>query len=277
MRHVEEPAQRIGEPVNRPNGCVGESLSRDHCPDQHVLARVQIVAARRRPHERAPELAQRRQRQRVRHGVLLMLRGVGLDGVHHGVDPRRRRDVRGQPASQLRIQQHPVGVERVGHNPLLGRLARRDDGDVCDFRSCPRRGGDQHQRQARPRHLAHAVHVLDRLLRTDERADHLGRVHRAPAPEPDDEVGSEVAHEVRAFQDDILRRVGHHLIEHRDRVACIFQRRDPRIHQAEPSHARIRDNYDALRVETLHMRVQPRGPAAVDADVGDGAEEMGHF
>ena len=99
-------------------------------------------------------------RQRIVVGVL---RGIGLDGMHHGVDAGCRGDLRRQAERQFGSSTAMSGRMTRRRDAALLLVADRDDRDRRDLRAGAGRGRHQHQRQARALGIADAPGVVERL------------------------------------------------------------------------------------------------------------------
>jgi len=141
--------------------------------------------------EIACQQAQRFAGQQVGHRVLLQRAGVGLDGMHHGVDAGSGGHGRRQAEGEIRIQQRQIRQQQRRDHAHLGRLAGGDDGDLRDLGAGA--GGGRHldQRQALALGIADAVDVLQRLggARMRQQRHQLGDVHRAATTEADHQIG----------------------------------------------------------------------------------------
>ena len=104
-------AERIGQSMHRRDRGIGEGLARQGRAEQHRLARAAILSVRAGGDQVAAEQPQSLPRQRIADRVLLDLAGIGLDGMHHRVDARRRRMGRRQADRELGIEQREVGEE----------------------------------------------------------------------------------------------------------------------------------------------------------------------
>ena len=92
---MEMPAERIGERVHSSDRRVGEGHAGKHRAEQHVGAGAAILGRDAGLADVAAKQTQRFARQAVGKDILLVLRGVGLDRVHHRVDAGGSGDVGG--------------------------------------------------------------------------------------------------------------------------------------------------------------------------------------
>ena len=136
----------------------------------------------------AAKQPQRLARQAVGDDVLLVLRGVGLDGVHHRVDAGGGGDGGGKADGQLGVEDRPVGQELRRDDALLLGGAGGDDRDRRDLGAGAGGGRREHQRQPLALDQADAVDVADRLVRAGEHRDELRGVERAAAADRHDAV-----------------------------------------------------------------------------------------
>ncbi len=101
-------AKRVGQCVDRSDRRVGEGLAGEQGAEQHGLAGFAVAAVLHHRIQVAGQQAQGLAGEHVGQRVLLQFAGVGLDGVHHGVDAGGGGDVGGQPEGQVGIQQRQI-------------------------------------------------------------------------------------------------------------------------------------------------------------------------
>ncbi|MOA10429.1 hypothetical protein D3C78_1303180 [compost metagenome] len=152
-------------------------MARECRAEQHGLAGQAILAVFAGCDQVARQQPQGLAGEGIRHRVLSMPAGVGLNGVHHCIDTGGGGDQRWQADGQFGVEDHLVGIQLVGYDAHLGRLACSQNGDVGHLRAGTRRGRDLHQWQARTLDLADAIQLGQRLVGGDQHGGQFGNVH----------------------------------------------------------------------------------------------------
>ena len=111
MWDMKKPAERIGQGVNSGAGRIGKGLPRNHRPDEHIITGVNIfMPIFHRADNCSAKFAQGGKGERVGDRVFKAYRGIGLNRVDHGVNPRRRCNRGRQTQRKLRVEHNAVSV-----------------------------------------------------------------------------------------------------------------------------------------------------------------------
>ena len=109
MGHVVVTSQWISERVHCGNRRIGKSLACQRGAQQHGLSRRDVVGVRQHASLISTQQGQRLPCEHVRHRVLFNLRGIRLNGVHHGIDTGHGRHVSRQAQCQFGIEHRDIG------------------------------------------------------------------------------------------------------------------------------------------------------------------------
>lgn len=91
MRHVKVAADRIRQGVHGRHRRVREGHAGEHCPLQHRAACGEVTAIVQHAAQIVRQQQERTNGQAIGEMILFQLRGIRLDGMHHGVDTRHGR------------------------------------------------------------------------------------------------------------------------------------------------------------------------------------------
>lgn len=179
VRQVETRSKRIGQGVDRCNGGVGEGLTGQACAKQRLLTCLEVSTVFNAAREAASEQLQGLARQHLGERIVVDRdRGVGLDGMHHGVDTGRRGDVRRQLQCQFGIENRQVGNQNRRDDAFLLFVADRDDGHRRDLGAGTGRRWHQRQRQTASPDLVDAIGSCQGLgVRCGQQCHEFGHVH----------------------------------------------------------------------------------------------------
>ena len=258
---------------------IGERLSGQAGAQQHGLACLAVAAVVHRLVQIGRQEAQRLAGQQVGHGVLLQRAGVGLDGMHHGVDAGGRGHRWRQAEGEIGVEQRQVRQQQGRDHAHLGRLAGGDDGDLRDFRTGAGGGRHLNQRQALALGIADAIDVLQRLraIRMGQQCHQLGHIHRAAAAKPDHQIGTARFRLLDGSHHDIFWRIGDDLIVNGDLQPFRLEARQYLIEQAETGDARISHDQHRACPALLAKAGQPaRRARLADQLSGCGKAERMH-
>ena len=181
------PAQRIGQRVNRTDRRIGKRLPGQAGSQQHRLARFTVFPISHYRRKIRRKQTQGFTRQQVRQRILLDLAGVGLDGMHHGIDASGCSNRRRQAQGQIGVEHSQIRQQHGRNHTHLGGFAGGDNCHRSHLGTGASRGRHLDQRQALAPGIADAVDVLERLQtrRMRQQSHQLGHVHRTTATETD--------------------------------------------------------------------------------------------
>ena len=207
----------------------------------------------------AAEQPQRLAGEAVGDDVLLELRGVGLDGVHHRVDAGGGGDRSRQADGQLGVEDGPVRQELRRDDAFLLGGAGGDDRDRRDLGTGAGGGRREHKRQPLTLDQADAVDVRDRLVRGCEHRDQLRGVERAAAADRHDAVDALAPRLLDRADDHRLGRIGDDVGEDPDLDPARLKRGERGRREAELQDHRVGDEGDLAAASAGHDLANLRG------------------
>ncbi|MNJ47983.1 hypothetical protein D3C77_431620 [compost metagenome] len=156
---------------------------------------------------------------------------------------------------------------------LLGVSDYRDPGD---FRTGPRRGRHQHQRQALAACLVGTVEVLQRLFAVDQQRHQLGRIQRAAAAQAEYAIRLEGTAVTDRLLDHRSGRIRHYLVEHGHAATRRFQHRAGLAGEAEFDDARVTDQQHTAHTQAAEDLADALQGTRRTDDARDTSEFMMH-
>ena len=276
MRNVEMTAERVGERMDGGDGRIGEGLAGEHGAEQHFAPRLDVATVAHGSEQRAAHQRQRLARQQPRDGIAVgVQRGIGLDGMDHGVDAGRRGDMRRQAERQRGIEDGDVGEKHRRDDAHLLAGRRRDDRDRRDLRAGAGRGRNEDERQPAALDLADAIDVVEPLLAAREHRDQLGDIERGAAAEADDARDGSATRFGGGGVDHGLGRVGLDIGEEHGLDPGRGEAGDGAIDDAGTDHAGIGDEHDAGADALARHRAERVKSAGAELDAPGRAEDEG--
>ena len=128
MRDVKGAADGIGQRMHRRDRRIGKGLTRQHGPQQHCTAGVDIAAVGHHGFDIGPKQTQGFAGEQLGHGVVVRIdRRIGFNRVDHRINPRCRRNRRRQSNRQGRVQNGHVRQDHRRRHAALFLCADGDD------------------------------------------------------------------------------------------------------------------------------------------------------
>ena len=166
----------------------------------------------------------------------------------HGIDAGQGRYATRLCDSQLGIQQRDAAggsLVAAGHLGMGRRIG--DERERLRLASRTRRGGNGDHRQHRAGCLAHAPVILHAAAAGKDEVDSLRAVHRAAAPQPNEQVGGELPRDLDPGVDILGRGVFVNLIEQLGRDAGPPERVYRMLGMSRGDNARIADDQSSAK------------------------------
>ena len=277
VRYVEVCADRVAHRVD-----ISQTSERERDPgeqraDEHILGRLDVLAARDKAADVAAEQLHRLFRHRVRERRR-RTGNIGLLRMDEGVDAAGRRDARRCARQQLRVQNGAGRQQLIAeYSQLVVTPVVGDDRERRDLRAGACRGRDGDERHDLARNLVRALIFLDPAAVFDDNADRLGDIHRRAAAEGHDKIRARRLVGRRRLFDRIRRRIALGLGEGVDRKACRRERVRDLAHQPHLCQMRAGNDKCVRAAELLCGLGQLRERAAAHHDIlRNGKAEIVH-